>query len=168
MQEVVKGMTVEEYNISVDNYSDGIYRFILKNIKNRDLARDIVQDSYEKLWRKVNQVSFEKVKSYLFTTAYHTMIDYIRKDKKIENIDDTETNQLFHSRQYSDLQEILNEALDKLSEIQRSVILLRDYEGYSYQEIGDITGLTESQVKVYIYRGRIYLKSYIGKLEYII
>jgi RNA polymerase sigma factor (sigma-70 family) len=161
-------MTVEEYNISVDNFSDGIYRFILRNIKNKDIARDIVQDSYEKLWTKVSQVSFEKVKSYLFTTAYHTMIDYIRKDRKNENIDETETNQLFHSMQYSDVQEILHEALDKLPEIQRSVILLRDYEGYSYQEIGYITGLTESQVKVYIYRGRVFLKSYIGKLEYIL
>jgi RNA polymerase sigma factor (sigma-70 family) len=161
-------MTVEEYNVSVDDYSDGIYRFILRNLKNKDTARDIVQDSYEKLWRKISQVSFEKVKSYLFTTAYHTMIDYIRKDKKTENIGEIETGQLFHSRQYSDIQEILHEALDKLPEIQRSVILLRDYEGYSYQEIGNITGLTESQVKVYIYRGRVYLKSYIGKLEYIL
>jgi RNA polymerase sigma-70 factor (ECF subfamily) len=66
------------------------------------------------------------------------------------------------------LQEILHEALERLSEIQRSVILLRDYEGYSYQEIGEITGLSESQVKVYIYRGRVFLKNYIGKLEYIL
>lgn len=161
-------MTVEEYNISVDNYSDGIYRFILRNIKDTDTARDIVQDSYEKLWRKIDQVSYEKVKSYLYTTAYHTMIDYIRKSKRTENIGEIKPDQLFHSGQYSDLQEILHEALDKLSEIQRSVILLRDYEGYSYQEIGDITGLNESQVKVYIYRGRVYLKNYIGKLEYII
>ena len=161
-------MTVEEYNNSVDNYSDGIYRFILRNIKNRDTARDIVQDSYEKLWRKINQVSFEKVKSYLYTTAYHTMIDNIRKNRRTEYFGEVEADNLIHSRQYTDLQEILHEALDKLSEIQRSVILLRDYEGYSYEEIGDITGLSESQVKVYIYRGRVFLKNYIGKLEYII
>jgi RNA polymerase sigma-70 factor (ECF subfamily) len=161
-------MTVEEYNTSVDYYSDGIYRFILRNIKDKDTARDIVQDSYEKLWRKINQVSYESVKSYLFTTAYHTMIDYIRKNRRKENLGDTVTDQLIHSEQYNDLQEILHEAIDRLSEIQRSVILLRDYEGYSYQEIGEITGLTESQVKVYIYRGRVYLKNYIGKLEYIL
>jgi RNA polymerase sigma-70 factor (ECF subfamily) len=161
-------MTVEEYNTSVDYYSDGIYRFILRNIKDKDTARDIVQDSYEKLWRKINQVSYESVKSYLFTTAYHTMIDYIRKNRMKENLGDTVTDQLIHSEQYNDLQEILHEAIDRLSEIQRSVILLRDYEGYSYQEIGEITGLTESQVKVYIYRGRVYLKNYIGKLEYIL
>jgi RNA polymerase sigma-70 factor (ECF subfamily) len=161
-------MTVEEYNISVDDYSDGIYRFILKNIKDRDTARDIVQDSYEKLWRKLSQVSFESVKSYLFTTAYHTMIDYTRKSNRQESIGEKIADQLMHSKQYNDLQEILHEALERLSEIQRSVILLRDYEGYSYQEIGEITGLSESQVKVYIYRGRVFLKNYIGKLEYIL
>ena len=161
-------MTVEEYNTSVDYYSDGIYRFILRNIKDKDTARDIVQDSYEKLWRKIKQVSYESVKSYLFTTAYHTMIDYIRKNRRKESLGDTVTDHLINSEQYNDLQEILHEALDRLSEIQRSVILLRDYEGYSYQEIGEITGLTESQVKVYIYRGRVYLKNYIGKLEYIL
>jgi RNA polymerase sigma-70 factor (ECF subfamily) len=42
---------------------------------------------------------------------------------------------------------------------------LRDYEGYSYEEIGEITGLNESQVKVYIYRARLALKQYIGSLE---
>jgi RNA polymerase sigma factor (sigma-70 family) len=161
-------MTVEEYNISVDNYSDGIYRFILGNIKDKDTARDIVQDSYEKLWKKLNQVSFESVKSYLFTTAYHTMIDYTRKNSRITSLENFDTDHMIHSKQYDDLQDILRKALGKLPEVQRSVILLRDYEGYSYQEIGEITGLSESQVKVYIYRGRVYLKNYIGKLEYIL
>ena len=45
---------------------------------------------------------------------------------------------------------------------------LRDYEGYSYQEIGEITGLTESQVKVYIYRARLFLKAYIGQIDSVI
>jgi RNA polymerase sigma factor (sigma-70 family) len=161
-------MTVEEYNISVDNYSDGIYRFILGNIKDKDTARDIVQDSYEKLWKKLNQVSFESVKSYLFTTAYHTMIDYTRKNSRITSLENFDTDHMIHSKQYDDLQDILRKAIGKLPEVQRSVILLRDYEGYSYQEIGEITGLSESQVKVYIYRGRVYLKNYIGKLEYIL
>ncbi len=72
---------------------------------------------------------------------------------------------LSHNNHYSDLKEILNEALTKLPEIQRSVILLRDYEGYNYSEIGEITGLNESQVKVYIFRARGFLKNYIGAME---
>ena len=161
-------MNIEQYNNCVDKYADGLYRFILKNIKNRDIARDIVQDSYEKLWKKVNDVSYDKVKSYLFTTAYHTMIDTIRKDRNMEKIDKINPDGYSHEQQYSDLQRILHEALDKLPEIQRAVILLRDYEGYSYREIAEMTGLNETQVKVYIYRGRVFLKSYIVSIENVI
>jgi RNA polymerase sigma-70 factor (ECF subfamily) len=75
-------MTVAEYNKSVEDYSDGIFRFILKNLKNEEKAKDVVQDTYEKLWLKLEEVSSEKVKSYLFTAAYHTMIDVIRKEKR--------------------------------------------------------------------------------------
>ncbi|KPK85834.1 MAG: RNA polymerase subunit sigma-24 [Bacteroides sp. SM23_62_1] len=161
-------MTVEEYNHSVDRYSDGLFRFIWKNIKDREMAMDIVQESFEKLWKKVHNVSYEKVKSYLFTTAYHTMIDYIRKDRNESNIEKLSPDKYSYNNHYTDLQKILHEALDKLPEIQRSVILLRDYEGYSYREIGEITGLNEAQVKVYIYRGRVFLKNYIVSIENLI
>lgn len=158
-------MTVEEYNKSVDDYSDGLYRFVLKNIKDKDKAKDIIQDTYEKLWIKVETVTYEKVKSYLFSTAYHTMIDVIRKETRITGFDKVNADKYSHSEQYSDLNEVLHEAINKLPEVQRSVILLRDYEGYSYHEISEITGLSEPQVKVYIYRGRLFLKKYIGSVE---
>jgi RNA polymerase sigma-70 factor (ECF subfamily) len=161
-------MTANEFNKAVDDYSDSIYRFILKNIKDKDKASDIVQDTYEKLWRRMEEVSYQKIKSYLFTAAYHTMIDVIRKDKKSDDFSSFDFNGYAHSSQYSDLQEVLHIALERLPNIQRSVILLRDYEGYSYQEIAEITGLNESQVKVYIYRGRIFLKNYIGNIEAVI
>jgi RNA polymerase sigma-70 factor (ECF subfamily) len=161
-------MTVEEYNRSIDLYSDNIYRFILKNIKNVHEAEDIVQDTFEKLWIRSSEVAFEKVKSYLFTAAYHTMIDKLRKNKRNTIVDDFESFNISHIENYSDLKEMLNNALNRLPEIQKSVILLRDYEGYAYNEIAEITGLNESQVKVYIYRGRLALKEYIGKVETLI
>ena len=158
-------MTLDQYNKSVDQYSDNLYRFILKNIRDEDKANDVVQDSYEKLWLKVESVSFEKVKSYLFSTGYHTMIDLIRREKKMTPFDDINNEDYSHNEQFSDLNEILHKAINQLPEIQRSVVLLRDYEGYSYEEIGEITGLNESQVKVYIFRARAFLKNYIGSLE---
>jgi RNA polymerase sigma-70 factor (ECF subfamily) len=161
-------MTVEEYNICVDDFSDGLFRFILKNIKDKDKANDIVQDTYEKLWLRVDEVAFSKAKSYLFSSGYHTLIDLIRREKKQTNLRDVLESEYANSNQYTDLQDVLNEALEKLSEIQRSVILLRDYEGYSYDEIAEITGLNNSQVKVYIYRARLFLKNYIGNLEVVI
>jgi RNA polymerase sigma-70 factor (ECF subfamily) len=161
-------MTVEEYNISVDQHADNLYRFILKNLKIEDKAQDIVQDTFEKLWSKKDTVSFEKVKSYLFTTGYHTMIDFLRKEKRMTDFEQTDFQQHSHSEQYTDIKEILDEAVSKMPDVQRTVVLLRDYEGYSYQEIADITKLTEAQVKVYIYRGRVFLKNYIGSLEKVI
>ena len=154
-------MTINEYNRCVDDFSDGIYRFLLKNIRNTDIAQDLVQESFMKMWIKRKDVNFTKSKSYLFSTAYHTMIDYIRKNERLTSLEGNEHYLIPTFDNYSDLKEVLDIALQQLPEIQRSVLLLRDYEGYSYREIGDITSLTESQVKVYIYRARLFLKKYI-------
>ena len=93
------------------------------------------------------------------------MIDGIRKAQRERILESGKLPEGTYEQGYSDLQEILGQAVEKLPEIQKSVVLLRDYEGYSYQEIGEITGLSEAQVKVYIYRARIFLKNYIGTLE---
>jgi len=161
-------MTVSEYNQCVALYSDNLYRFLLKNVRDDARAQDLVQDTFEKLWRKVEAVDFKKAKSYLFTTGYHTMIDGIRRAKKQGDFNEVNPAALSTRDGYSDLNEILHEALDRLPEVQKSVILLRDYEGYSYKEIGEMTGLSESQVKVYIYRGRVALKKYLVKVDYVI
>jgi len=96
------------------------------------------------------------------------MIDYIRKDSKSSMMDDSYINRITCNNNYNDLKEVIDDALKTLPEIQRSLILLRDYEGYPYDEIGKITGLNESQVKVYIFRARTTLKNYIGTLENVI
>ena len=158
-------MTLKEYNQAVDAYSDRLYRFVLKSIKDVHKAEDIVQDSYEKLWKNVDKVDANKVRSYLFTTAYHTMIDRIRKEKRSAFSEDLNSSEQGHENNYSDLGEVLKEAVGRLPEIQRMVLLLRDYEGYNYKEIGELTNLSESQVKVYIYRARVFLKKYIGSIE---
>jgi len=158
-------MTVAEFNQCVDNHSDGVYRFILKNIRDEDVAMDIVQDAFEKMWLKFREINHSAAKSYLFTTAYHRMIDYTRKEKRMERMNEGFDRIMDDQRHYSDLKEILDDALQQLPEIQKSLILLRDYEGYSYEEIGKITGLNESQVKVYIFRGRLSLKNYLVSIE---
>jgi RNA polymerase sigma-70 factor (ECF subfamily) len=161
-------MTTSEYNKCVDEHADRLYRFILKNIKNEDEARDIVQDAFENMWRNIEKVDGKKAKSYLFTTGYHTMIDAIRKKKNVSHYTEVNEESLFHTEQYTDLKKILNDAINLLPDTQKAVILLRDYEGYSYEEIGAITNLNESQVKVYIYRARLFLKEYIGSPERVI
>ena len=161
-------MTISEFNICVDNLADGLYRFILKNLNDSEKAKDVVQETFTKVWEKVDQVSFEKAKSYFFSAAYRTMIDGIRKDKKSVLMEPEMEYRSTNEGQYSDLNEILHQGLNRLPDVQKSVILLRDYEGYSYDEIAEICKLTASQVKVYIYRARKALQEFIGKMEVVI
>lgn len=161
-------MTEKEYNDCVDHYADNVYRFVLKNLRHEEDARDIVQSSFEKLWIHRHEVIPAKSRSYLFTIAYHQMIDHIRKMKRIRfDAEIDEAHQTLHPSA-PDSRKILEKALYRLSEQQRSLVLLKDYEGYSYQEIGAITGLNESQVKVYLHRARLQLKQYLVKPENII
>jgi RNA polymerase sigma factor (sigma-70 family) len=158
-------MTVNDYNRCVNQHADAVYRFLLKNIRDKEKARDLVQDSFEKLWINVEQVSAEKAKSYLFTTAYHKLIDQTRVDKRMADWETVNMSEYSHSEQYSDVMEKLGLGVARLPADQRSVILLRDYEGYSYKEISEMTGLSEAQVKVYIYRARVFLKEFVGSVE---
>lgn len=160
-------MTVNEYNLSVDLFSDNIYRFALKHLKNEMSAKDIVQETFAKVWVKHEQVDYNKAKSYLFTTAYHLIIDWIKKEKRSPDVELTKHAQSIQQHPIG-LSEIIHEALDKLPEIQKSVVLLRDYEGYSYEEIAAITQLNESQVKVYIFRARKALQGFLKDLELIL
>ena len=161
-------MTISEYNVCVEEHADNLYRFLLKQTRDDAAAKDLVQESYLKLWKKYENVEFKKAKSYLFTSGYNKRIDNYRKNSRQELMSDSHARSYSHDNQYSDLAEILEEAINTLPEIQKTVILLRDYEGYSYDEIGEITNLKASQVKVYIYRGRMKLKEYLVSVEHVL
>ena len=158
-------MTEREYNQCVDQYADNVYRFIVKNLRHEEDAKDIVQTAFEKLWRNRETVENGKSKSFLFTVAYNQMIDHIRKVKRIslkEEFDDA--IKIVHQTN-SNTRKILMEALNLLNETQRSLVMLKDYEGYNYEQIGEIMGLNPSQVKVYLHRARLALRNYLVSPE---
>ncbi|HEV8079315.1 MAG TPA: RNA polymerase sigma factor [Chitinophagaceae bacterium] len=161
-------MTETEYNKCVSQYADNVYRFILKNLGHKEDAQDVVQTAFEKLWINRDQIDNDRSKSYLFTVAYNQMIDHIRKQKRITLREEFNADTGVIDKQHHNVKKILDEALHKLGETQRSLVLLKDYEGYSYQEIGKITGLSESQVKVYLHRARLQLKTYLVRRENVI
>lgn len=161
-------MTELEYNECVNTYADNVYRFIVKNLRHEEDARDVVQTAFEKMWRNRAEVDAQRSKSYLFTVAYHQMIDHIRKGKRVQLKEDFSEGSRIQDWPANNLKKVLEEALARLSETQRSLVLLKDYEGYSYDEIGKITGLSESQVKVYLHRARVQLKEYLVKIENVI
>ena len=93
------------------------------------------------------------------------MIDHIRKVKRISLKDEFRAEIKTYTQPVSNLKRNLQDALNTLNETQKSLVLLKDYEGYSYEEIGQITGLNESQVKVYLHRARLNLRNYLVKPE---
>ena len=161
-------MNRQEYNNCVDKYADLLYRFILKATNDRQLSDDVVQDSFITLWEHVDHLDYNKAKSYLFTTAYRRMIDAFRRNKRDGTLDEVNYCTLKDNSMHFDLSEQLEIALQRLPDIQRHVVLLRDYEGYNYYEISEITGLNESQVKVYIFRARNTLRNFIKREEILI
>lgn len=159
-------MTEKEYNQCVRDHADSVYRFILKNLRHPEDARDIVQTSFEKMWVARNTVDTKRCKSFLFTVAHHVMIDHIRKQKITVAEETIEEMPVYNNQQQA--KKIIESALSRLNDTQRSLVLLKDYEGYSYEEIGEITGLNASQVKVYLHRARIQLKNYLVSPENIL
>lgn len=161
-------MTEQDYNDCVRLHADGVYRFIVKNLRHEEDARDVVQTAFEKLWRARADVDCGKSKSYLFTIAYNGMIDHLRKVKRIHLKEEFNEETKVSHHTATNAKAVLHEALKRLSETQRSLVLLKDYEGYNYEEIGQITGLSSSQVKVYLHRARLQLKAYLVKIENVI
>ena len=158
-------MELADYNSAVDLHADGLYRFAVKHLRDTDQAKDVVQESFARLWQRLEEVDGTKAKSYLFTTAHHLLVDEVRKRDRTGRMEPHHERMQWTGQAQPDLKAVLDQALATLPDVQRSVVLLRDLEGYTYEEIAETTGLNLSQVKVYIYRGRTALKDYIGSVE---
>ena len=160
-------MTRKEYNISVNEYSGRLYGYALKWLRSGPDADDLVQDVYGKLWQFRKKVSNDKVKSWLFTSMHNALVNFTRKKKALSFEDVAYQEPFAHSHNY-DLEDLIEKSLSSLPKIQRSIILLRDHEGYNYNEIGVILGLKESQVKVYLFRARQKVKNQLKDLTVLV
>ena len=156
----------KEYNIVVKTLSGRSFGYCVKYLQSKSDADDIVQDVFEKLWNNRKKVDFEKSKSWIFTTAHNTLLNYIKRRNRISYVDEviSSERQVCQIHQF-ELTEIVNHSLEILPPVQKSIILLRDLEGYDYKEIGEILELSESQVKVYLFRARNKMKKRLKNLN---
>ena len=155
-------MNRKEYNIAVKDHSGKLFGYCLRYLRNSEDASDIVQDVFEKLWKNRKKVDLEKSKAWLFTSAHNTLLNFIGKKNRITYMFDVESNQCCanHADNY-ETRQMVDKCLATLPPIQKSIILLRDLEGYNYKEISEILNLSESQVKVYLFRTRNKVKKQI-------
>jgi RNA polymerase sigma-70 factor (ECF subfamily) len=163
----------------VELYNERIYNLALRIVKNSDDAADVLQETFVAIYEKID--SFDG-RSNFFTWAYRIATNFalmkLRKDKRTvltdqdmeTQFDNPEKIQL-HEWQDLPLKEMLNDefrkqldqAVDKLPEIYRSVFILRDLENMSIKEASVILGISESNVKIRLKRARVFLREELAK-----
>lgn len=156
-------MNRRAYNIAVKKHANNLYGFVFSYLKNEEDSHDIVQDVFERLWKNRSSVEEDKAKAWMFRTGHNALINFAqRKNRMVYNTqsipDKGMTDHSYETR------EMVEKVLAILPPTQKSIVLLRDLEGYSYQEIGEILEISESQVKVYLFRARKKMKKHINSL----
>ncbi len=159
-------MNVKEYNRAVDEFSDDLFRFALRYTSNRDESNDAVQDCFLTLWEHHTEVKAKGAKGYLMRVLYRSLVDRHRHKAHLVVGVEHMHEQAYSPNQEMELHDQIEQMLRTLPEIQRTLLLLRDLEGYSYREMADITGLSQQQVMTYLYRARVRARKFFGDNPY--
>lgn len=159
-------MRRHEYNNLIDELGAPLYRYAFHFMRNEEDAKDIVQDVFEKLWINRKKIDLERVKSWLYKCTQNAMINFLNKKSRTRYMDSQSLperpsmpDSTFESQQ------MVERIVNILPPVQKSIILLRDIEGYSYDDIGQILDLSPSQVKVYLFRARMKIKKQLKGLN---
>jgi len=131
-------------------------------------ARDVVQDTFIRLYQQDIEKVRDRLKAWLFTVCRNRALDVIRKEKRVVGLEDERMVRIPSGRrtpsERADLEERVeqvHEALDRLSENQREVILLKFEQGLSYEEISEVTGLTSGNVGFLLHNGLKRLRTFL-------
>ncbi len=161
-------MQIEEFNHIVDRLKDKMLRLAFRIVKNQEEAKDVVQDALVKIWKVKDKIStVDNVDAYCMMITRNIGIDKIR-GRKMETTDiddhyDIKSNTANPERLsiVRDQLRQVREVISALPDNHRTVLELRDIDGYSYKEVSQITGYSIDKVKVYLHRARLKLKEQI-------
>ncbi|NBO59672.1 MAG: RNA polymerase sigma factor [Flavobacteriia bacterium] len=155
------------YTTIVRENQPGLLRYALNFLGSADDARDVVQDVFEKLWIHAERIEVEKAKSWLYTCAHNTMLNFIKRRNRLSYMQSVQLDSGSSVDRFTfESNEIIEKTVSMLPPLQKSILLLRDLEGYSYEEIGALLELNPSQVKVYLFRARMKVKNQLKTVHY--
>jgi RNA polymerase sigma-70 factor (ECF subfamily) len=171
--------TLEAYEILVGRFKDPLTNYVYRFLGDRDICTDIVQDTMIKFYlHKDSYKSFAKFSTWIYTIAGNLARNELKRRKRrtifsINNDDDDKKVQIedtsFVSPERSTDSkmkgEIIQKALLKVKPVYREVVILRDIEGLSYEEIAEVTGLSIGTVKSRINRGRKHLQELLKNIH---
>ena len=161
-------MTIKEYNDCVKRYSDDLYRFALRYTGDSDDSQDAVQDCFLTLWEKREETRRDEAKGYLIRILYRKLVDSHRHRAVVRDAQGQlmPTQENYNQHGDFELRDAMQQALNQLPDLQRQLVLLKDLEGYSYEEMASMTGLSEQQVGVYLFRARKTMKKLLEDYRY--
>ena len=152
-------MKKHEYNVVIDELSAQLYRYAFHFLRNQEDAKDIIQDVFEKMWLNRKTIDLETVKPWLYRCTHNAMVNFIVKKSRTSYMSNQELpNATTPFDSSFESMQIVDRMVSILPPTQKSIILLRDIEGYTYKDIGLILDLSASQVKVYLFRARMKIK----------
>ena len=157
-------MKTTDYNIIVEEVSDKLFRYALKLSSDTESAKDLVQESFLKLWNSREKVTVDYAKPFLYRVLFNKMVDDKRKMKRITHMD-VMPETIIKDRVYNEEKEIIEQAFEQLDEKQKKIIMLRDWDGYSYEEIAEILEINLNQVKVNLFRARKKMKQAVTSID---
>ncbi len=153
-------MNLSNFEIKILSLKDKIYRLSLFMFSNTLEAEDATQEVLIKLWNKRMELKHvENMQAFVLRTAKNYCLDKLRANKKdkeddISDFDFEEKTDLSKKIEQQDLIEHIKNMINLLPDTQRIVITLRDIEGLEFEEIEEITGLTDNAIKVNLSRAR--------------
>ena len=170
--------TMEAYELLVKRYKDPLMNFVYRFVGDRDVCTDVVQDTMIKFYlNKDSYRSFAKFSTWIYTIAGNLAKNELKRRRRrtilsIDNNDDEKSIQIedkaFLAPDRATDSEIKNEiiqnALLKVKPVYREVVILRDIQDLSYEEISEITGLAIGTVKSRINRGRAHLQKLLKNI----
>jgi RNA polymerase sigma-70 factor (ECF subfamily) len=148
----------QAYGEIYKKYFQKIYRYCKFNTNNEELAKDICQESFVKAWKKIKDFKTEgqwSIQAFLFTIARNLIIDFSRKKKEYA-LDQAE-NVAAITDLYEDLDkkneiEQVRNALSKLDDLERQIIILRYFEEMPSAEVAKILNVNDGALRVRTYR----------------
>lgn len=151
-------------------YHQKLYRIAYRIIQNTANLEDILQDAYIKLWNKRDEMqNVENTEAFAIVILRNTCLDYLRKTKNdyhtSYDIDTPETTSLSNQIELKDNSNYVKSLIDRLPEQQRQVMILKHWDGYSDEEIEDITGLSTGNIRVILSRARKTIREQYNKME---
>ncbi len=158
---LVKGGQSNAFSYIVEKYQDIVFSIALKVLRNRDDAEEMAQESFIKAYKSIHTFKGNaKFSTWLYRITYNTCISEIRKRKM--HFSSTEEIEIRDETQEINLDGIpeenrakaIKEAMNQLPEDEYTLILLYYFEEQSVEQISKVTGLSESNTKVKLFRAR--------------